>query len=84
MCQGVICGACVFEEFAKDLGVNNANLVKETYHDWRNSCPNEDVLALGPLIPMYNNLLPLDLQYYFLYTISLHFDPLTLYEWGFN
>lgn len=84
MCQGIICRACVFEELAKNLGVNNANLVKATYHDWRNSCPNEDVLALGPLIPMYNNMLHSDLQYYFLYTISLNFDPLTLYEWGFN
>ncbi len=84
MCNGIVCKACVHEELKTHLGVNAANVVKATYDTWRGSCPNEDVLALGTMIPMFLNLLQFELQYYFLFTISLNFDPLTLSEWGID
>lgn len=82
MCLGTICRQCVHQELTAQLGANAANTIKITYEEWRKSCPNEDVLALGTMIPLYLNLLQFELQYYFLYTISLNFDPLTLSEWG--
>jgi hypothetical protein len=82
MCKGIICNSCVHEQLIQHLGVQAANIVKHAYDSWRTSCPDEDVLFLGTMIPLFLNLLQFELQYYFLYTISLNFDPLTLYEWG--
>ena len=82
MCCGIVCSACVNEKFMKELGENEASIVKMWYDHWRESCPNEDALALGTMIPMYLSLLDPRQQYYFLYTIALNFDPLTLSEWG--
>ena len=82
MCNGSVCRTCVHQELTKSIGVNAANIVQSTFEHWRNSCPNEDALALGTMIPLYLNVLQFELQYYFLFVISLHFDPLTLSEWG--
>lgn len=84
MCNNIVCGQCIHEELVQILGVNSANTVKITYDTWRSSLPNEDVLALGTMIPLFLNILQYELQYYFLLTISLNFDPLTLSEWGIN
>lgn len=84
MCNGGVCKDCVVTMCLQELGANAAARVESTFADWRNSCPNEDGLALGTTIPMFVNLLELELQYYFLLLIYVSFDPLTLTEWGFN
>lgn len=84
MCRNIICSECVYQRIEEELGVNAASTIKSYYDQWRHSCPNEDVLSLGTMIPMFLNLLQFELHYYFLFVISLNFDPLTLSEWGFQ
>jgi hypothetical protein len=82
MCGGIICKQCVYQELTTELGSEAANNIQSTFETWIKSCPEEDVMSLGTMIPMYINLLQIELQFYFLFTISLNFDPLTLSEWG--
>lgn len=82
MCNGIICSTCVYDCLKLDLCENDVTKLRQLYQEWRLSCPNEDALVLGTMIPLYLNLLQFELQYYFLYIISLNFDPLTLSEWG--